>query len=57
MKIVPDIQVGGDGGGVIGGLGALLMRNLSNGQGDGPRSNGDAPEPQAALPLDEDGRA
>jgi uncharacterized membrane protein YqiK len=57
VKIVPDIQVGGDGGGVIGGLGALLMRNLSNGQGDGPRSNGDAPEPQAALPLDEDGRA
>ena len=29
VKIVPDIQVGGDGGGVIGGLGALLMRNLA----------------------------
>ena len=33
VKIVPDIQVGGDGGGVIGGLGALLMRSLSNGNG------------------------
>jgi uncharacterized membrane protein YqiK len=31
VKIVPDIQVGGDGGGVIGGLGALLMRTLANG--------------------------
>jgi uncharacterized membrane protein YqiK len=30
VKIVPDIQVGGDAG-VIGGLGALLMRTLSNG--------------------------
>lgn len=29
VKIVPDIQVGADGGGVIGGLGALLMRNLA----------------------------
>ena len=56
VKIVPDIQVGGDGGGVIGGLGALLMRNLSN---TGTGANGDAPatpEPQAALPLEEDGR-
>ena len=40
VKIVPDIQVGGDGGGVIGGLGALLMRNLAaepltNGTGNG----------------------
>ena len=41
VKIVPDIQVGGDEGGVIGGLGALLMRNLAtepahrNGDGDG----------------------
>jgi uncharacterized membrane protein YqiK len=31
VKIVPDIQVGGDGGGVIGGLGALLMRTLAEG--------------------------
>ncbi|MDP1794622.1 MAG: SPFH domain-containing protein, partial [Acidimicrobiales bacterium] len=30
VKIVPDIQVGDDSGGVIGGLGALLMRSLSN---------------------------
>jgi uncharacterized membrane protein YqiK len=35
VKIVPDIQVGGDGASVIDGLGALLMRSLSNG------SNGD----------------
>jgi uncharacterized membrane protein YqiK len=51
VKIVPDIQVGGDSGGVIGGLGALLMRNLSNGHG----SNGDAPEPREPV-VDEDGR-
>jgi uncharacterized membrane protein YqiK len=38
VKIVPDIQVSGaDSGGVIGGLGALLMRNLANGHtADGP---------------------
>jgi uncharacterized membrane protein YqiK len=36
VKIVPDIQVGTEGGGVIGGLGALLMRSLAN---------GDAPHP------------
>jgi uncharacterized membrane protein YqiK len=29
VKIVPDIQVGGDGGGIIGGLGAMLMRTLA----------------------------
>ena len=34
VKIVPDIQVS-DGGGVISGLGALLMRNLANGHADG----------------------
>jgi hypothetical protein len=39
VKIVPDIQVGGDGGGVIGGLGALLMRSLAS---DGPSANGGA---------------
>jgi uncharacterized membrane protein YqiK len=31
VKIVPEIQVGADGGGVIGGLGALLMRSLATG--------------------------
>jgi uncharacterized membrane protein YqiK len=44
VKIVPDIQVGADAGGVIGGLGALLMRSLSDG-GDARR-----PSPE---PLDE----
>jgi uncharacterized membrane protein YqiK len=34
VKIVPDIQVGGDGGGVIGGLGALLMRSLASPEDD-----------------------
>lgn len=34
VKIVPDIQVGSDGGGVVGGLGALLMRNLATSGGD-----------------------
>lgn len=36
VKIVPDIQVGSDGGGVIGGLGALLMNSLAQGSGVGP---------------------
>jgi uncharacterized membrane protein YqiK len=43
VKIVPDIQVGGDGGGVIGGLGALLMRSLAapkDGSDEGLGSNG-----------------
>jgi uncharacterized membrane protein YqiK len=31
VKIVPDIQVGVDSSGIVGGLGALLMRTLSNG--------------------------
>src|SRR3954470_5733745 len=34
VKIVPDIQVGAEGG-VMSGLGALLMRNLANGDGGG----------------------
>ena len=34
VKIVPDIQVSGDGG-VLGGLGAMLMRTLANGQKPG----------------------
>jgi hypothetical protein len=52
VKIVPDVQVGGDSG-VVGGLGALLMRNLASpdrgalpatplGDGNGV---GPAPEP------------
>ncbi len=47
VKIVPDIQVGSDSGGVIGGLGALLMRNLAaqpgvdgNGSSNGHGGNG-----------------
>lgn len=43
VKIVPDIQVGGDGGGVIGGLGALLMRSLADGSGP-ERDAEDPPE-------------
>lgn len=47
VKIVPDIQVGSDGGGVIGGLGALLMRTLASGDtGDG---NGTAPSSEPAA--------
>jgi uncharacterized membrane protein YqiK len=65
VKIVPDIQVGGGEGGVIGGLGALLMRNLASedGNGNGHR-NGDAdgaafdPPPPPALAADaQDDRA
>ncbi|HEV7721446.1 MAG TPA: SPFH domain-containing protein [Iamia sp.] len=40
VKIVPDIQVGSEGGGVIGGLGALLMRSLAEGSGPGRNGNG-----------------
>ena len=43
VKIVPDIQVGAEGGGVIGGLGALLMRTLATDTG-----------PAAALPAVQD---
>ena len=42
VKIVPDIQVGGESG-VVGGLGALLMRSLAGDGGDGGnghRANG-----------------
>ena len=55
VKIVPDIQVGGGEGGVIGGLGALLMRNLATegGNGNGHR-NGDDVRPAApAAGIDE----
>ncbi len=60
VKIVPDIQVGGGEGGVVGGLGALLMRNLAAGNGDAGRpSNGDGdaldpPPPPAASRSDAD---
>lgn len=47
VKIVPDIQVGSEGGGVIGGLGALLMRSLA--EGSGPARNGDADVTPAAV--------
>jgi uncharacterized membrane protein YqiK len=43
VKIVPDIQVGSEGGGVIGGLGALLMRSLA--------ANGEEP-PQPDSEVD-----
>ncbi|HEU4840584.1 MAG TPA: SPFH domain-containing protein, partial [Ilumatobacteraceae bacterium] len=62
VKIVPDIQVGGDGGGVVGGLGALLMRSLANEhdneRGNGHRGNGAGPalEPPAP-PADSDAAA
>jgi uncharacterized membrane protein YqiK len=56
IKIVPDIQVGGDSG-IIGGLGALMMRALQNGSA---RRDGDTepsttpPEALAAPPSGED---
>lgn len=49
VKIVPDVQVGSDGGGVIGGLGALLMRSLAEGTGGAA-----APVPPAE-PIDASG--
>lgn len=51
VKIVPDIQVGSDGGGVIGGLGALLMRSLAEN-----RSGDDALRPvdEASGPIEDD---
>ena len=54
VKIVPDIQVSGDSG-VIGGLGALLMRTLAtNGDGsNGDGSNSDGSEPAATAELAE----
>src|SRR6185295_17319988 len=43
VKIVPDIQVGSDGG-LLGGLGAMLMRSLGNGSGPSADRNGEMPE-------------
>ena len=55
VKIVPDIQVGGNGGGIIGGLGALLMRNLAdNGHGNGAAEDGEYYDTES---YDEDGSA
>jgi uncharacterized membrane protein YqiK len=67
IKIVPDIQVSSDGGGILGGVGALLMRNLatdanafSGGGVEAPSealaTNGDAdPVPALAPSGDDDG--
>jgi uncharacterized membrane protein YqiK len=57
VKIVPDIQVGADAGGVIGGLGALLMRSLADGSnGQGPASEpADGAEPEVQPEIDGDG--
>jgi len=54
VKIVPDIQVGSDGGGVIGGLGALLMRNLSTNDHAVAATNGHVLPPPDAEPVEED---
>jgi len=55
VKIVPDIQVGSDGGGVIGGLGALLMRNLSTNDHPVAATNGTNGHvlPPPAEPVEE----
>ncbi len=56
VKIVPDIQVGGAEGGVLGGLGALLMRNLADDDGRNGSSNGELPSgptPESASSLPE----
>lgn len=45
VKIVPDVQVGGDGG-VLGGVGALLMRSLAT--RPSPNGSGDAAEVETA---------
>jgi uncharacterized membrane protein YqiK len=52
VKIVPDILVGGEGG-VLGGLGAILMRNMAVGAGNGSGSDGDGRRPAAAAPEPE----
>lgn len=62
VKIVPDIQVGGDSG-IIGGLGALLMRTLQNGTATReaaaltppatPDANPESPKPAEAAADDQ----
>jgi uncharacterized membrane protein YqiK len=60
VKIVPDIQVGADSG-IVGGLGALLMRTLQNGTHDrqalsatnGDPDRGAVPTPPPEGPADE----
>jgi uncharacterized membrane protein YqiK len=63
IKIVPDIQVSSDAGGILGGVGALLMRNLAvdangragngfgsgNGDGDGDGDPGEAATTNGAV--------
>lgn len=44
IKIVPDIQVSSDGGGILGGVGALLMRNLATDATGGSTTGVDRPE-------------
>jgi uncharacterized membrane protein YqiK len=60
VKIVPDIQVGNDGG-VMSGLAALLMRNLAtDGNGHGHNGDGpsfDPPPPPPASVEEEDAEA
>jgi uncharacterized membrane protein YqiK len=53
VKIVPDIQVGADSG-VLGGVGALLMRSLASSNGDGP--SGDGPIADGPIADNADGR-
>ncbi|MGD9997320.1 MAG: SPFH domain-containing protein [Ilumatobacteraceae bacterium] len=48
IKIVPDIQVGGDSG-IIGGLGALMMRTLQNGAAQREAVALPPPEPSNAV--------
>ena len=52
VKIVPDIQVGGDSAGVIDGLGAMLMRSLAQ-QGDGIGHGNGSDPPIDAEVVDE----
>jgi uncharacterized membrane protein YqiK len=54
VKIVPDIQVSGSDGGVVGGLGALLMRNLAAGSATAPNGDAAAFEPPPPPVSDEE---
>ena len=52
VKIVPDIQVGSDGGGVLGGLGALLMRSLSEGSAPDDMGSDEDDPADAVVEID-----
>ncbi|HKH04721.1 MAG TPA: SPFH domain-containing protein [Acidimicrobiales bacterium] len=52
VKIVPDVQVGSDSG-VVAGLGALLMRSLSNGSRSDDGLRRDSAPTTATVPVDE----